>query len=524
MMSLVAFCTPLLLSAFLLILAFPPYSIQVLAWFGLVPLLLGLSRKGALSGFMMAYVCGILYFAFVFEWMFAVAKYEFVHHVALFLFLSIYWGMFGLVYGFISRRMGVVKALAMSPFLWAGLEILRANMGFLSHAGAFLAHSQYTCIPLIQVASLGGVYAVSFIIVGVNAGLAAIVMAALSRWRNSVAYFDYRISGAGLRTLTAAFFVMTLLAYGYGYWIMNRTEVNESLHVSVVQPNIEQSKKWDQQYAEEIMNTFERLTTKAAEAEPSLIIWPEASTPKSITRDLGLLRRIKKLVELTGTDLLMGSSSHHKYGVTDIEDLKYSNSAFLIPPGPVKGHLQRYDKIHLLPFAEYLPLKGKVPWSLIRIPSTDNYVPGKQYTVFEHPEFKFSAVICWEGIFPQLVRHFANQGAQVLVNITNEGWFGKGTGPDHFLTMTVFRAVENRRYVVRCANTGISCIIDHHGRVLERVKNENNEDVFVQGVLNGSVVPRDEKTFYTRYGDVFAWCSLLLSGLMMLWARFKPSP
>jgi len=196
----------------------------------------------------------------------------------------------------------------------------------------------------------------------------------------------------------------------------------------------------------------------------------------------------------------------------------------LIPSGPVKGHLQRYDKIHLLPFAEYLPLKGKVPWSLIRIPSTDNYVPGKQYTVFEHPEFKFSAVICWEGIFPQLVRHFANQGAQVLVNITNEGWFGKGTGPDHFLTMTVFRAVENRRYVVRCANTGISCIIDHHGRVLERVKNENNEDVFVQGVLNGSVVPRDEKTFYTRYGDVFAWCSLLLSGLMMLWARFKPSP
>jgi len=155
-----------------------------------------------------------------------------------------------------------------------------------------------------------------------------------------------------------------------------------------------------------------------------------------------------------------------------------------------------------------------VPWKLIQVPELGSYVPGEKYTVFEHPKFKFSATICWENIFPDLVRRFAKNGAEVIVNITNEAWMGWTAAPRQFLAMSVFRAVENQVYVVRCANTGISCIIDPRGRIVKRLTDENGQELMVRGILYGQVIPQKQKTFYTRAGD---WLAILCLAVSCVW-------
>ena len=157
---------------------------------------------------------------------------------------------------------------------------------------------------------------------------------------------------------------------------------------------------------------------------------------------------------------------------------------------------------------------------MIKTPDT-TLIPGKVFTIFETPDFRFGATICWESTFPDLVRQFVKKGAQFIVNMTNEAWFGDTEAPYQFLSSTVFRAVENRVYVVRCGNTGISCFIDPYGRIVDRVKDVNGKDVFVRGVLTGSVIPLDSKTFYTQHGDWLVWLSLICSGVFLLTALLK---
>jgi len=195
----------------------------------------------------------------------------------------------------------------------------------------------------------------------------------------------------------------------------------------------------------------------------------------------------------------------------------------LIPPGLQTEKDQVYDKIRLFPFSEYLPFRENIPWSIIGIDISlsDNYIPGNRFTVFQHPDFRFGATICWENIFPDFVREFVKRGAQVMVNITNEAHFGKTAAPHQLVSMSVFRAVENRVYVVRCANTGVSCMIDPHGRIIDRVKNKEGRDIFVRGVMTGWIVPLDSKTIYTRYGDFFVWVALIGTVVFLVVALFR---
>jgi apolipoprotein N-acyltransferase len=197
-----------------------------------------------------------------------------------------------------------------------------------------------------------------------------------------------------------------------------------------------------------------------------------------------------------------------------------SNSAYLITPGKNLVR-QRYDKVHLLPFGEYLPLNTVVPWHRLGIPKRANFEPGTKPFVFYLHGFRFAAPICWENIFPQIARAFVQNGAQFIVNITNEAWFGHSSAPRQFLAMNVFRAVENRRSVVRCANTGISCIIDSRGRVVDRVRDADGNDIFVRGVLIGQVVLSDAMTLYTRWGDWFVGLALAVWVLLLTVFQYR---
>jgi len=238
--------------------------------------------------------------------------------------------------------------------------------------------------------------------------------------------------------------------------------------------------------------------------EPDLIVWPEAATPKPISLDKSTYFHVKKLSNDAGAYIVLGSSSHEKFKLQEDVKIKFKNSAFLFGPDK-KIEAQQYDKIHLLPFGEYLPYNDIIPWSWIKIPNVATTLTGKAFTVFQCPEFRFSVPICWETVFPYMIRNFVRNGAQFIVNITNEAWFGDTAAPYHFLSSNVFRAVENRTYLVRCGNTGVSCFIDPHGRIVSRVKDTTGRDIFIRGTLTESITLMNTTTIYTRFGDWFAW-------------------
>lgn len=163
-----------------------------------------------------------------------------------------------------------------------------------------------------------------------------------------------------------------------------------------------------------------------------------------------------------------------------------------------------------------------VPCQLIHVSSLSEYVPGTQYTVFRAASYRFGVTVCWENIFPDFFRQFVKWGAQFIVNITNEARFGKTAAPHQFLAISVFRAVENGIFIIRCANTGVSCIINPHGRTIKRLQDENGQDLFVRGILNGTIIPTESKTFYTRNGDLVPILAIAVSLVFIFIAWSKP--
>jgi apolipoprotein N-acyltransferase len=195
--------------------------------------------------------------------------------------------------------------------------------------------------------------------------------------------------------------------------------------------------------------------------------------------------------------------------------MKSGNTAlFFSPEGKILG---QYLKIHLVPFGEYIPLEGIIDWPHFIVPSEKKLheAPGKEYTLFDLKKAKFGVVICWEHVFPDLFRTFVKNGADFMLNITNEGWFGDTAAPHQMLAISIFRAVENRRAIARAANTGVSCFIDPHGRIASRVQDNQKKDTFVEGYLTGEIPISDHKTFYTEHGEVFTYFCIAIASLMV---------
>ncbi len=498
------------MTGILLFLGFPHYDLNGLVWVGLIPLLLGIANKGKTYGFVLSLVSGICFFLGIFQWILQVPGYTYLHHAILALYLGSYLGLFGLGFCVVKNGCGRASALLFAPFLWVALEYFRSNMSFMALPWGLLGQSQHVYPPIIQVASLTGVYGVSFLIVLVSSAITAILLPWTSKFVGK-AEEPARSSSEGLRKgVVGVALASIIFAIAYGYAKTSESIASREIDISVVQGNIEQQKKWDPRHAKTIMETYSKLTHEVSKDHPFLIVWPETAVPGSISQNAKLSMEVMRIVERTGSPLLLGSAQHRKYGQNESNTLEYYNSAFLITPASLMLKNQRYDKIRLFPFGEYLPMKDIFPWSYIAVPAVRGYRPGKSFTVFRLGGVCFATTICWENLFPDMTREFVRNGAQFIVNMTNEAWFGKTAAPYQFLSMNVFRAVENRVPVIRCANTGISCFIDAYGRVVGRVEN-NGEDIFVQGHLTKRIHISQEKTLYTLYGDWFAYTCIIVS-------------
>src|SRR5262249_8726441 len=241
------------------------------------------------------------------------------------------------------------------------------------------------------------------------------------------------------------------------------------------------------------------LTRQAGAERPRLIVWPETASPTILRKDPGLQRVLAAMSAEMRVPLLVGSVDAREGSPT-----RFTNTAFLVDE---RGIVGRYDKIHLVPFGEYVPLSGVIGFVRGWAEFIAELEPGTRAVVFAGPPAPFGVVICYEGIFPDLFREFVNGGARVMVNMTNDGWFGRTSGPAQHLTMYPLRAVEHRIAVVRAANTGASALIAPSGQIVRHL------GLCERGVLADRVPLRQGRTLFTRVGDWVAWLSLALAAV-----------
>lgn len=482
------------LSGILLVLGFQPIDLYIFPWAALVPLLIALRDKAPMRSFALGLLTGFVWFAGTIYWIFHSVYYygnipasiSVLMVVVLCLYLGSYVGLFSVLYNAVSKGSRLPSTLSV-PLLWVALEFMRTYVltGF---PWALLAYSQYKLLPLIQIADITGVYGVSFIVAAGN-GLIFDVISSENRRRPAAA--------------AAVFTVVTALSLVYGYGKLDEQPGGREINVSVIQGNIPQDKKWDARFQKDVLETYRELSLEALTKAPDMIVWPETALPFVLGYDNELTKETFLFAKELKTYLLFGSMVLKR---TQPADTRITNSAVMLSPAgePVSF----YDKMHLVPYGEYVPFREFIPFAKRLAAGIGDFDPGEETLVMETPFAKIGNLICYEIIFPGLVRKFVEKGADVLVTITNDAWFGRTSAPyQHFVT-AVFRAVENRVPVIRAANTGISGFIDTGGRIT------NTSEIFVEAVLNEKVRAGETRTVYTEYGDIFAW--LCAGGAILL--------
>jgi apolipoprotein N-acyltransferase len=471
-----------------LALAFPGVEWTGAAWVALAPLVLVAVLRPPRVAFGFGWLGGLVFFVLLLRWInFTIEVYSaipwpltWVPATVLAAYCGLWIGLFAGGVAWITRRRSAGWALLAAPFLWVAAEWLRGRL-FGGFPWGTLGYTQYQHLPVIQIAELGGVLAVSFVILAVNA---ALVGAVVLPWRRAV---------GGL--VLAAALVGGSLAFGAVR--LAGPEPPPGLTVAIMQPSIEQPLKWDPVHTESTLRIYGGLTRQAAMARPDLIVWPETASPTILRQDPELLAALVHLAGEFDVPLLVGTID-----ADDATPPGLRNTAFLVTD---RGIVGRYDKMHLVPFGEFVPLSGVIGFVKDWAEFIAELEPGTEAVVFGGPPAPFGVVICYEGIFPELVRRFVVGGARLVVNMTNDAWFGRTSGPLQHLGMYPFRAIEHRTAVVRAANTGVSAVIDPSGRITRSL------GLFERGVLRAPVPLREVTTLYTRFGDWLAYVALGVS-------------
>ncbi len=516
-------------SGLFLPLSFPNYDLGLLAWIALVPLHWAVDGKSKTQAFWIGWLSGTIAFTGMMAWvvtaMNTYGKVPLVISYGIMLLLTAYLGLYVGLYsaGAVWFRTLIPRyGLFAVPCLWVTLELIRTY--FLSGMPwGLLGYSQYRQIEVIQIADHMGVYGVSFLIVLVNVALAEF----LSWLMPLVRGFRPARLPWELVAMTA---LLVSLSWEYGLRTLSGAPFSDtprsSLSVGVVQPNVDQAAKWDTAYREETLARFDRLTGQLGHAT-DLVIWPEAATPFVFEREPVYQLQLIALSNRSQAPILFGSPALRFY--PDRRPYLMNSAYLLSPDGQLLG---RYDKQHLVPFGEYIPLKssflffldklvegigdfeaGPGPTILILTPNQ-----GAAAAVPAGPSprpVKFGVAICYEVIFPNLVRQFAANGAEFLVTITNDAWFGRSAAPSQHFAMVVFRSVENHLAFARAANTGISGFIDPFGRIVEATP------IFTEQALRATMQIWRPHTFYSRHGDVFAYGCVIICAILYLFSYFR---
>jgi apolipoprotein N-acyltransferase len=477
----------------------------VVGWFALVPLLVALAEGRGRRGFVLAYVTGAVSSLGIVYWTaLVVIQYGGLTlpvGIAVMTLLCLALALFPSLFGWAMGRWVSVfgpRALLAAPVAWVATEILRAHTLF-NFSWCLLGYSQHANLPVLQLARYFAVYGVSFLVAATSGVLAyAIVETSPGRRRRAL--------------LTMA--VALAIAWAHGWWLLSRPVPEAGrVRVGLVQASILQDDKWDPAKAVENVEAHLDLTRRAAEGGARLVAWPESAVPFLFDHTPPLASELREFVRANRIYLLFGNDDREASPPGD--DRIWVGAKMLDPRGDLA---LRYHKIRLVPFGEYVPIQsvltlgGRVTAKLVH--QVADFTPGTEYAVGSVDGHRIATFICYEAIFPDLVRPFAAGGAELLVNITNDGWYGRTSAPYQHLAMAVFRAVETGKYLARAANTGITAVVDPRGRVLEQT------ELFERTVLVRDVPMVAGTTFYVRHGDVLAWaCLAAAAGLTVLTSR-----
>jgi apolipoprotein N-acyltransferase len=484
-------------------LSFPKIYLIFLGWISLIPLLYIISKKTPKQSFLLGLAAGFSYYAILIYWIpFVPAHYgglpmgaSLLIYIILVLVMALFWAFFCLIWTRIYKSFPKL-AFLLTPFLWISFEYILAHFltGF---PWGLLGSSQYLNLYFIQLASITGVYGLSFVLV-----LFQSLFLYSMRYREKAPFF------IGL--------TLVLLIHFGGFLSMKKSpETEKSFTAAVIQGNVSSDMYWQSASTREIWNYFTRhleLSRQAYEKGSRLIVWPEFSVPIcfSCSEDIQLAFKGKlyQFVQGTRSTLLLGTIE--KAGTHG--NIQYYNTAICLSPDL---SMSLYYKMHLVPFGEYTPYK-KIFFFLEKMTAAIGDIsPGTQYSLHQFENTKFGSPICYEIIFPDLVRKFVKKGASFLVTITNDGWYEKSAAPYQHFSIAVLRAVENRRYLLRAATTGISGIIDPFGRIVSK------SELMTQTYLTGKVTPSQKLTFYAKFGDILPRASLTLAVIFLILALVK---
>lgn len=498
---LMAACSGLLLTS-----AFPDVGVSWLAWIGIVPLLAAIRNLPWRKGFGLGFLAGMAHFLTLVYWV-AYTMRTYGHlpwpvGVSILALLAACLALFLAFFAALVCRLRPqpLSTLFLVPIIWVAFEYLRSFLlsGF---PWELLGYSQYKELHLIQVSDILGVYGVSFLILFANTAVFFFLL--------SIAKFDWngvRIS----RRFAAAALALSLGLNGLNwfYGAHRLVQVDElsaaapSIRAAIVQGNIKQALKWDPAFQGATIDKYLRLSDSLGDRHPELVVWPETALPFHFLYEAPLTEKVQEGVRRMGAYFLVGSPSFER-GPRRVD---YYNSAYLIDPqGKVLG---KYDKAHLVPFGEYVPFKRWLPFLGKLVEQVGDFSRGDIGETIGWTYGKLGVLICYEGIFPNISQAMVRNGANLLVNITNDAWYGRSSAPYQHFSMIVFRAIENRRALIRSANTGISGFVDPVGRTLGKTALFSDAAEVRQVPLMSTV------SLYSRFGDAFAAACLAVAGVL----------
>ena len=496
-------------ASLLLWLCFPPLSLWPLALVSLIPLLFALRDAAPRRVFWLSWLFGALFNAGLLHWIVFNPAVEAWVRPLLYLgvaLIAAYLGLFiaaaAATARWLARRTGAPLWLLL-PLTWTLADFVRSQ-GVLGFPWGCIGYAVTPWLPAIQTAELASVWGVAFWVVLANGAIywiTGIVFTAV-RARQSLSQRRVLALVALLLALLAPLFYGQLRLRQIG----RACAVAPRIKVSLIQGNIEQGMRWDREFVDYNWRTYRDLSRKAAADTSALIVWPETAMPFYLRYQGDYLSQMVALTGVTRTPILTGVPDYQRDYAENIT--RYYNSSFLFVPG--RGLAGQYAKAHLAPFGERFPLKDKIPYLRNVNFGEGEWTPGTDTLPFYLDTLRFANLICFESIFPGITRAWLRRGAAFFVVITNDGWFGRSGAARQHADMATVRAVETRRAIARCANSGISMLIMPTGRVVRPTP------LYQQVILTGAIPLLGGMTFYGRYGDIFIL--MLAIGLAVLLA------
>lgn len=519
------------ISLFFIWLAFPIPDIGIFAWFALIPALIAFNETGFRKGFLLGEVFGIGFIGIVVNWF---GVFGTLPLVAGSIYFGLYFALFFALYGWYSKKYperNRWQHYILPPLLWAGIEWFKSR-GVLGFCFGSLGFTQYNFPALLQLASIAGVYGISFVLVFVN-NLIAQTMIAIGKYGDETGFCPWKQlpTPEGFRGVFQIIGELVkptgenhVLRYSWlafffffpGILILGRLSIpmelkygdydnltDKSFRVGVVQPNMPQDIKWKPEYYLPTLQVLRDGTKNLAENGAQMVVWPETAIPHRYPLASSETRNYL-------TDMAKENNVYLVTGIMDRDKLnqqnRYNTAVLIDPDGKIAG---KYNKIHLVPLGEYFPFPKKYRKMLKIFDRIGDYTHGKEVKIFDTKYGKFSVLICFESMFPDLARVGAKDGAQFILVITNDAWFMRGNAAKTHFIMAAFRAVENRVWVIQSGNTGESGIVDPWGKRLEET------DIYTRNNISGVIHPMNQKAVYTYIGDSLSVISLVAALAIM---------